>query len=126
MRHPKARRRPCGQERRIPDAGYDKARLYQPGLVIPPLAPTSLRRDNLAELALERLVDFPREVRIELTKLGSFRDKALVRALDVVALHLNRLFERLRADELLGGGSAVLEHLLRVVRNFHRDRLHAL
>ena len=75
-----------------PDAGYDKARLYQPGLVIPPLAPTSLRRDNLAELALERLVDFPREVRIELAELGGFRDKALVRALDVVALDLNRLF----------------------------------
>ena len=73
-------------------AGYDKARLYQPGLVIPPLAPTSLRRDNLAELALERLVDFAREVRIKLAKLGSFRDKALVRALDVVALDLNRLF----------------------------------
>jgi hypothetical protein len=83
---------PCGRERRTPDAGYDKARLYQPGLVIPPLAPTSLRRDNLAELALERLVDFPREVRIELAELGGFRDKALVRALDVVALDLNRLF----------------------------------
>src|SRR4051794_40210774 len=85
----------CGQERRIPDAGHDKARLHQPGLVIPPLipplAPTSLRRDNLPELALERLVDFAREVRIEFAKLGGFRDKALVRPLDVVALHLDRL-----------------------------------
>src|ERR1700730_12714414 len=77
-------------------------------------------------MALERLVGFLGEVGIKLAELGRLGDKALIGALDVIALHLERLLQRFRADELLGRGSALLEHLLRIVRDLDRDRLNAL
>src|SRR5438128_2124709 len=83
-------------------------------------------RRDLAELALERLVRFLGESGVELAELGRLGDETLIRAFDVVALHLDRLLERLRADELLGRSGTLLEHLLRIVRHLDRDRLHAL
>src|SRR5262245_124666 len=85
-----------------------------------------LRRCGLAELSLERLVGLPRKVGVEFAELGRLRDKRLVRALGVVALHLDRLIEGFRTEEFLGRGGALLEHLLRVVRDLDRDRLQAL
>jgi len=102
-----------------------------PGFHAAPWGHRSLRsrlldRRDLAELTLERLVGFLGERGVELAKLGCLGDKALIRALGVVALHLDRLFQRLRADELLARRRALLEHFLRVVRDLDRDRLHAL
>src|SRR5215475_11827041 len=85
-----------------------------------------LYRGDLPELALERLVGLPGEVGIKLAELGRLRHKALVGALGVVGLHLDRLFERLRANEFLGRGGALLEHLLGIVRDLVRDRLQSL
>src|SRR5262245_17067338 len=85
-----------------------------------------LHRGDLPELALERLVGLPGEVGIKLAELGRFRHKALIGALGIVGLHLDRLFERLRANEFLGRGGALLEHLLGIVRDLDRDRLQTL
>src|SRR5262249_47482979 len=81
----------------------NKARLVRPGSSSAPKR-RLLRRGDFPELALERLVGLPGEVGIKLAELGRFRHKALIRALGVVGLHLDRLFERLRADEFLGRG----------------------
>src|SRR6266567_821618 len=85
-----------------------------------------LRRGHLAELRLERLVSLSGEVGVKLAELGRLRHEALIRASRIVALHLDRLFERLRADQFLGCSRGLLEHRLRVVREFDRDRLQAL
>src|SRR5215467_5750577 len=85
-----------------------------------------LHRGDFPELALERLVGLPGEVGIKLAELGRFRHKALIRALGVIGLHLDRLFERLRADEFLGRSGALLEYLLGVVGDLDRDRLQTL
>src|SRR5262245_62528737 len=49
-----------------------------------------LHRGDFPELALERLVGLPGEVGIKLAELGRLRHKALIRALGVVGLHLDR------------------------------------
>src|SRR5262249_20101662 len=85
-----------------------------------------LHRGDFPELALERLVGLPGEVGIKLAELGRLRHEALIGALGVVGLHLDRLFERLRANEFLGRGGALLEHLLGVIGDLDRDRLQAL
>ena len=54
----------------------DKARLRQPGSSFRRLRRQSLRRGNLAELALERLVDFLGEIGIELAELGRLRRRS--------------------------------------------------
>src|SRR5215218_3145671 len=75
---------------------------------------------------LVRLEGLLREARIELAELGRLRDEALVGRLDEVGLDLDRLVERLRADELLERGSRLLEGLLGVICGLDRDRLGSL
>src|SRR5262249_69964 len=97
----------------------NKARLMRPAssLVNYAAYEALLHRRDFPELALERLISLPGEVGIKFAQLGRLRHEGLVRALGVVGLHLDRLFERLRANELLGGGGALLEHLLGEVRD---------
>jgi hypothetical protein len=62
---------------------------------------------------------------IEFTGLRRLSDEALVGALHVLGLNFDCLVERLDTDELLEGGSGVLERLLGVVSGFNHDRLSA-
>src|SRR5215204_4927670 len=75
---------------------------------------------------LVRLEGLLREARIELAELGRLRDEALVGRLDEVGLDLDRLVERLGADELLDRRGRLLERLLGVIGGLDRDRLGAL
>jgi hypothetical protein len=52
-----------------------------------------LHRGNLAELALEGLIGLAGKVGVEFTELGRLRHKALIGALGIVALNLDRFFE---------------------------------
>src|SRR6266508_2518224 len=79
-----------------------------------------------AEIALEGLVGLLREIGIELADTGRARDEALIGGLGVVALDLDRLLERLDAEQLLHRGAALFEGLLRIVGDLDGDRLHAL
>src|SRR4051794_23470227 len=81
---------------------------------------------DLGEQAFVGLVGLLGEVGVEFTELGRLGDEALIARLDVVALHLDRLLQRLGAEELLQGRAAVFEALLRIVRELGRDRLPAL
>ena len=77
-------------------------------------------------VSLERLVGLLGEIGIELADLGRLGDEALVGGLRVVGLDLDRLVERLGAEQLLHDLGAVLEGLLRVVGDLGRDRLGGL
>src|SRR5262249_38462621 len=89
------------------------------------LRPRSLH-GCLGDTGLERPVGLLSKTGIKLAELGRPDDELLVGRLDIVALHLDRLIERLRAEQLLGRHGAVLEHLLTVVRHFNRDGLETL
>src|SRR6476659_1774240 len=113
------------EKRRAPRA-KQKARPTGPGLLVSREPGELLRRRDFRDEAFERLVGLLREVGVELAELGRLRDEAFVGALHVFALHLDRLLQRLGAEQLLERGAAVLEALLRVVGEFGRDRLPAL
>src|SRR5438067_6433582 len=85
-----------------------------------------LHRCYFAELALEGLVSLLGEIGIKLAQLSGLGDEAFVGASEVVALHLEGLFQRFRADQLLSGRAALLEHFLRIVSDLDSNRLHAL
>src|SRR4249919_3928236 len=110
-----------------------KARLIEPGLLYATLPTrnstqlnsTQLNSFRLCEQRLERLVGFLGEIGIELTDLRSLGHKPLIGGLGVLGLNLDRLVERLHAEKLLERGAAVLERLLRIVRNLDCNRLGA-
>ena len=94
--------------------GFDSTHAY---------AQTYLAGVGLGDVGLERLVGLLGEIGIELADLGRLGDEAFVGGLGVVGLDLDRLVERLGAEQLLDDLGAVLERLLRVVGDFGRDRL---
>src|ERR1700687_4734724 len=59
-----------------------------------------LARRGLRDISLERLIGLLGEIGIELADLGRLRDETLVGRLGVVGLDLNRLLDRLHAEEL--------------------------
>src|SRR3954463_14856926 len=70
---------------------------------------SSLR--GLGQKALERLERVGGERRVERTHLARLADKALVSALRISRLHLDRLFKALGTDQLLEHGRVLLERL---------------
>src|SRR5215470_5127941 len=119
--------RACPQHRYRNVSGQNaKGPAHAPGLGIPHRTPVLLGRRNLGQVALERLVRLLGDVGIELADLGRLGDKAFVRGLHVVGLHLDRLFQRLGAHQPLDRSRAILEGLLRVVGHFGRNGLQAL
>src|SRR5471032_428395 len=60
----------------------------------------------------DRLVGLLGEIGIEFADLGCLGNEAFIRGLEVFALHFDRRIERLRAEQLLERGRALLERLL--------------
>src|SRR5215510_8229619 len=86
----------------------------------------SLLRRRLGHGGLERLVGLLRHARIDLAELGRLRNEVLVSRLHVLALHLDRLVERLGTEQLLGRRGAVLKRFPGIVGHLDRNRLEAL
>ena len=107
----------CGcRNRRAPHPQKNKARRTWPGFSFADrLKPRLLRRRELGQIALVRLVGFLGEVGIEFADLGRLGHEALIGALEIVLLDFDRLLDRLRAEQLLERRGAVLERLLRIV-----------
>src|SRR5262249_35089557 len=72
-----------------------------------------LLRRRLGEITFERLVGFLGEVGVELAELAAARDEAFVGALEEGGLDLDRLLQRLGAEQLFGCRGSGLESLLR-------------
>src|SRR5450759_2272425 len=81
---------------------------------------------RLRHQGLERLVGLLGEIGIEFADLGGLGYEALIGGLGVFGLHLDRLLERLDAEQLFQRRGAVFESLLRVVGDLDRDGLSAL
>src|SRR5262249_49828252 len=90
------------------------------------LGSSPLLRRRLVDAGLERLVGLLRHARVELADLGRLRYELLVGRLEIVALHFDRVVNRLGAEQLLRRRRAVLECLAGVVGHLDRDRLEAL
>src|SRR5262245_45695706 len=86
----------------------------------------ALLRRRLGHGGLERLVGLLRHARIDLAELGRLRNEVLVSRLHVLALHLDRLVERLGTKQLLGRRGAVLKRLPGIVGHLDRNSLEAL
>src|SRR4051794_7739444 len=109
---------PCGKEK-------GPAKVAEPCVSL--FAPRNLPRGaDLGEETLERLIALLGEVGVQFTELGRLGYETLVAGFDILALHLNRLLQRLGAEQLLERRATILEGLLRIVCEFARDRLPAL
>jgi hypothetical protein len=73
------------------------------------------RLGSLASCLLNRLVGVARQTGIHLAELRQLGNIGFISHSDVLRLDLDYLLERLRTAQLLGGASAVLERLFRVV-----------
>ena len=108
---------------------FDATQLTQrhPGRISPLKTETGLLgRSSLADVGFERLVGLLGEIGIKLAELGRLGDEAFIGGLGVVGLDLDRLVERLGADELLDDGCIRFESLLRIIGRLSRDRLDVL